>query len=171
MEQGQQSFAIQWDAGSRRYRQSHRASSVNWSPHQYDIPKILGNMRATAKYSGKAVPSKAELEAMIPDRMICPSCQRTMRWQTPKGESRASSVSLQHWPNGTMSIICFSCNRRLGSGDTLPPLGYKWCHGCQTVFPTERFSKNRLHTFDGLNGTCKSCDAVREKKRAPRNKK
>lgn len=35
MEQGQQSFAIQWDAGSRRYRQSHRASSVNWTPHPY----------------------------------------------------------------------------------------------------------------------------------------
>lgn len=99
--------------------------------------------------------------------MKCSECSKIMVWNTPKGTPRVDSISLQHWPDGSMSLICFSCNARLQGDWSLPPKGYKKCSRCQVVKAYDGFHKN-ASAWDNLNNECKLCvsyrDSVRGKK-------
>src|SRR5262245_14716555 len=77
-------------------------------------------MRDTAKRSGKAVPTHAELEAMFRALigMRCPVCCVVMNWLGRDGRRRV--VTLQHDRGGTLRLSCVSCDvvHRCRSGDT-----------------------------------------------------
>jgi len=82
----------------------------------YECAKITV-MRASAKVNGKLCPSVDEIRAMLrkceAEEMRCPHCRREMVLNQ-KQKDKKSVVSLQHWDDGTVSMICFSCNARHG---------------------------------------------------------
>jgi len=129
----------------------------------------MKKMREVAKRDGKYVPGMGELDRLLSDtdNMKCPKCDKTMKML--KGEDRTirDLVTLQHNHNGTIELICHSCNSRHAHskiGDNLWSTGEseKYCPDCDTVKPFSAFYKNK-RTFTGLQDTCKPCSSQRQK--------
>lgn len=80
--------------------------------NQWLCPKHyrFGQMRSLARVRRKLVPSHAELHQMPGVNLICPDCGRLMNWFARDGQ--ASVASLQHYRDGSMAIVCRSCNTR-----------------------------------------------------------
>lgn len=120
-------------------------------------------MRGGAKTHGKAVPGLAELEAMrsaLVD-MRCPHCRRQMHWGRSDGPA-ASQITLQHYRDGTMGLLCHSCNSRHAAhaGDDFMsiPVTHKLCRDCGEVKPLEAFGFNRNHQrFNDRHTYCRGC--------------
>jgi hypothetical protein len=126
--------------------------------------KRFQQMRQTARRYGKAVPSYKELEQMPGINMLCPDCGIDMKWT--RAECTRSVVTLQHYRDGTMALVCFSCNSRHRDmpGDLYRdmPKDSKLCAGCQQIKKLDDFHND----FSGdkyLNkGTyCKTCATQR----------
>jgi hypothetical protein len=67
-------------------------------------------MRRAAKAARKVVPTFGEVLAMVPADMKCPCCQTAMHWH---GKApRTFQVTLQHWRDGSLGLICYRCNTR-----------------------------------------------------------
>jgi hypothetical protein len=113
-------------------------------------------MIGCARKYGKAEPTMEEIEGMVPDDLVC-ICGRQMlmfagRW------TRAETMTLQHWDDGSMSIVCQSCNSthsRLGDDIFFcTPAGACWCAECQEYKPESLFgnyagrSKPKCTCFD-----------------------
>lgn len=100
----------------------------------------FGQMRATAKKDGKAVPTHDDLAAMV--RKTCPDCGVFMHW-TAHGH-RAAVATLQHYRDGTLAIVCRSCNTRHASmpGDSYRdmPKDHKRCPSCRQVKHESEFT-------------------------------
>lgn len=98
-------------------------------------------MRSKAKADGKAVPSVSELELMLKDE--CPECGAAMNTITREGE-QARTASLQHYRDGSMAIVCLSCNARHAAmpGDSFRdmPKDHKWCPQCEMAKPFSEYS-------------------------------
>jgi hypothetical protein len=124
----------------------------------------FATMRSNARRHGKLVPTTQELEGMIPDRMICPTCSRTMNWLQKEGASTV--VSLQHDRSGRMRLLCLACNTRHAqhSGDSFYDLGHgmKVCRRCKEAKPLSAFSQDR-HKPIGRVSYCKPCASIRHK--------
>lgn len=119
----------------------------------------FGQMRANAKRYGKLTPSHEWLEENIPADMICRRCSRQMNWRQKDGA--ATVVCLQHNRDGTMEIICLSCNTRHGQmrGDEfydLPP-DSKRCPGCGQVKLLSAFCTDRAGKWKSKKSNCRSC--------------
>ena len=69
-------------------------------------------MQKTAKGDKKYVPSFFELEKLVPDNMICQDCGIEMHWIDD--DKRPSGAVLQHYRDGTLGIVCCSCNTKHG---------------------------------------------------------
>jgi hypothetical protein len=119
------------------------------------------NMISRAKIDCKAVPSIEALEEMaallVP--FICRHCGEKMVWR--RSESPARVVTLQHYNDGTMGLICMSCNSRHGAvGDDvfskmIPST--KRCVGCGEVMSLESFVKCKTR-FGGRGYRCYKCN-------------
>jgi hypothetical protein len=116
----------------------------------------LQNMRAAAKRRGVVVPSMEELLAMVPADMKCPCCGRDMVWTTKLG-TRADVISLQHYSNGAIGMVCYSCNSRMRHlHDDIPPEGWKLCAVCKVTKKYEAFRPS-AKGFAGRDAWCAAC--------------
>ena len=102
----------------------------------------FGQMRSGAKRHGKLVPTRNELEAMRGADLICPDCKTKMNWRSKDGTQ--SVASLQHYRDGSMAIVCRSCNTRhafmLGDSYREMPKDHKQCPCCKTIKPLTEFT-------------------------------
>jgi len=76
----------------------------------------FGQMRCTAKRNGKQVPSYDDLERMCND--TCAECGVVMNLLSRAGELERTA-SLQHYRDGSMAIVCRSCNTRYQMADSM----------------------------------------------------
>lgn len=124
----------------------------------------ISNMRGRARRDGKFVPTKEQIEALVPKNMECPACHRTMTWLRVGGASQ--QISLQHDRDGQLRLLCLGCNTRhsVHKGDSfydIPP-GHKFCAQCGCNKPLEQFSIDRSRPI-GRKAYCKPCASVRHK--------
>ena len=120
----------------------------------------FGQMRSLAKRRGKDVPSHEDLHSMPGADLACPDCGVRMNWRSKDGQSTVAS--LQHYRDGTMAIVCRSCNTRhafmLGDEYRHMPAGQKMCPSCRQIKLSSEFTAD-----NGRSGQlrrksyCKSC--------------
>lgn len=100
-------------------------------------------MRTAAKRRGKSVPSEDELHRLVRNPFVCQDCEVPMGWTQALGAERARTVSLQHYRDGTIGLVCHSCNTRhtFMPGDSYRemPKDHKRCPSCETVKPQTEF--------------------------------
>jgi len=116
-------------------------------------------MRMSSKSAGKAQPTWEQLEAMHKS-MECPDCGRSMGWI--RAESGNQTISLQHYADGTMALVCLRCNVQHGRmpGDSWRtlPAGMKLCQKCGVVKSESEFSAdNRASSVKKKATACKPC--------------
>ncbi len=116
-------------------------------------------MQRTAKADGKYTPSLFELESLTPKDMKCPDCGVEMHWIDD--ENRSSGAILQHYRDGSLAIVCHSCNVKHGHmpGDMYreTPEGHKLCVSCKSIKPLNEFSLRRDGKKPYPLSKCKSC--------------
>lgn len=125
----------------------------------------LRQMRYKATADGVYSPSMIELEQLV-DRcgMVCPACGVNMCWMGDGEKKR--QVTLQHNRDGTIQLLCLSCNSRHQhfDGDSY----YVWdhtkkkCKQCGAVQDKCQFWRNKSNP-DGLQSYCKMCKIARDK--------
>lgn len=120
----------------------------------------FGQMRANAKRHDKLVPSYEELHAMSGADLVCPDCNRKMNWRSRDGKSTVAS--LQHYRDGSMAIVCRSCNTRHAfmNDDSYKemPKDHKQCPICKTIKPLVDFSADNSRSGDlKIKSNCKKC--------------
>jgi len=95
----------------------------------------FASMRSGAKKANKYVPSHEELEVLFDPEMICPDCKVKMNWRAKDG--RSTVATLQHYRDGTLGIVCLSCNTRHAfmPEDTYRemPKDHKYCPKCKSI--------------------------------------
>lgn len=127
-------------------------------------------MQKTAKHDKKYIPSIYELEGLVPKDMVCQDCGVVMNWIDG---DRAEGAVLQHYRNGTLGIVCMSCNTKHGlmPGDSYRdvPKGQKLCRSCKTIKPIEEFGKRGKSEGDYPKSICKSCGLEAQKKWRAKN--
>lgn len=116
-------------------------------------------MQRTAKADGKYTPSLFELESLTLKDMKCPDCGVEMRWIDD--DNRSSGAVLQHYRDGSLAIVCHSCNVRHGfmPGDMYRevPDGHKLCISCKSIKPLSDFNVRRESGKTYPQSKCKSC--------------
>jgi hypothetical protein len=129
-------------------------------------------MRKEAKKHSKAVPAYSQLEAWAQETgMACPACGVQMCWTTRDGSSRRL-VTLQHNRDGSMQLLCRSCNGRHAKyeGDSFYTMDHtkKRCGLCREEKPLEEFYRRR----ERVNGRVHKCipcnNEIRRRARAER---
>lgn len=120
----------------------------------------FGSMRSKAKADGKTVPTRWQLESLTNPDMKCPDCGRLMNWRQKDGS--ASVASLQHYRDGSLGIVCLSCNTRHASmpGDSYreTPKHQKLCPSCEEIKDGSEFSLDRSRSGEiQRKSFCRSC--------------
>lgn len=122
-------------------------------------------MQKTAKQDKKYVPSIYEIEKLVPANMVCQDCGVVMNWIDG---DRAEGAVLQHYRDGTLGIVCLSCNTKHGlmPGDSYRdvPTGHKLCRCCKTIKPRSEFGKRSASEGAYPKSKCKACDLEAQKK-------
>ena len=125
----------------------------------------IANMRTVARRAGKTVPTRQEIEALVPADMVCPFCDRAMNWLRKDGIS--TQATLQHDRSGGHRVICMGCNARhaVHPGDSFYeiPGGHKLCPACNQVLPKERFNRASTRPV-GVSTYCRPCYGLVRKK-------
>ena len=121
----------------------------------------FGQMRAGAKRHGKAVPSHDQLESLVDPSMLCPDCHIQMNWRAKDGQSTVAS--LQHYRDGSLGIVCRTCNTRHAfmPGDTYRamPKDHKLCKKCGLIKKISEFSADNNRSGQmKVQSKCKSCN-------------
>lgn len=130
-------------------------------PHEISIIILrLEQMRIKAKRENKVAPTIKELWSLIPRDMICRDCDRVMVWTSKEDQIRV--VTLQHYRDSTLALVCRSCNSRHAfmPGDTYRdlPKDYKFCPGCKnTKLLTDFYGDNRAELLNKTKSRCKEC--------------
>lgn len=119
----------------------------------------FGQMRSHAKRHGKTVPTREELATMVEQGMMkCRGCGQKMNWLSKDGEKTVAS--LQHNRDGTMELLCRSCNTRHATfaDDTFYNMNkaYHPCRDCGEVLPKTDFYKDKSRPL-GIKSYCKKC--------------
>ena len=120
----------------------------------------FGQMRQSARRNGKITPSHEDLEAMVPIGFICGDCGVQMNWRSKDG--RSTVASLQHYRDGSLAIVCLSCNARHASmdGDSYRdmPKDHKRCPSCSVIKCHSAFSVDSGRTGKlKRKSICKDC--------------
>lgn len=122
-------------------------------------------MQKTAKNDGKYVPSLYELEKLVPANMKCQDCGKLMHWIDD--DNRSAGAVLQHYRNGSLGIVCLSCNTKHGlmPGDSYRdvPLNHKLCRCCKTIKPLSMFSLRNDGKVPYPQSKCKPCSLQAQK--------
>lgn len=125
----------------------------------------INNRRTFSKRRNKYTPPWAELYELVVS--YCPHCNRKMHYE--RGGNMKLVATLQHYDDGTIGVICHSCNSAHGPakrGDNWQdvPEGHKWCPKCDTVQEVNGFTDNP-RTRDGLRSICRACNNAHAKAR------
>lgn len=135
--------------------------------HFCDKHYRFNQMRCSARTYRKVVPSWECLESLFLSLvdMACPHCHRKMNWRQHDGADTV--VSLQHWNDGRISLICHSCNvrhSRVGdevflklTRDTKP------CVRCKEILPLKAFSRSGSQGYARRHNICKDCCNTRRR--------
>lgn len=119
----------------------------------------FAQMQRTAKADGKHVPSFYELESLVPKDMRCPDCGVEMHWIDDS--NRKTGAVLQHYRDGSLGIVCHSCNVKHGfmPGDLYRdvPLNHKLCSSCRCIKPLSDFSVRKDGKKPYPLSKCKLC--------------
>lgn len=87
----------------------------------------------SAKTNNKLVPTQDDLEKMFNEKMVCKDCNIDMVWTRKESQSRV--ITLQHYRNGSLGLVCMSCNSRHGAmkddSFLLMPKDFKYCPCCK----------------------------------------
>lgn len=101
-----------------------------------------GQMRAAATRRGLAPATDDQFDAMLRPDFCCPECSRPMNWLREGGADTVATF--QHYRDGTLSIVCHSCNVRHSGmpGDSYRdmPKDHKRCPKCEQVKPLSEFA-------------------------------
>lgn len=121
----------------------------------------FNQMRACAKASGKYAPPIQQLESLTPMPFMCPICKRELIWfmkDDPKHRGRV--ISLQHDRNGSIRLICHSCNSRHDDrpGDTFYAEGMsrRRCYSCKKTKSLDQFGPDKSR-YQGKKCICRKC--------------
>jgi len=104
----------------------------------------------------------------------CPHCSNPMILY-PENRRRSGIATIQHYDDGRLGIICFTCNLAHSKSQLRDklfelPQGHKFCPDCQTTKP-----KSEFHiTNRDLNGHvtyCKPCQNARNRAVKQRNRR
>lgn len=116
-------------------------------------------MQKTATQDKKYVPSMYELEKLVPSDMCCQDCGQIMHWIDDN--NRPAGAVLQHYRDGSLGIVCASCNAKHGQmlGDSYRdlPAGHKYCSSCKTIKPRLMFHVRRDAKKEYPMSKCKQC--------------
>jgi hypothetical protein len=120
----------------------------------------FGQMRAMAKRCGKVVPTHEQLTAMNGVDLICPDCGILMNWRSVDGQETVAS--LQHYRDGTMAIVCRTCNTRHAfmPDDSYRdmPKDHKFCPSCKQVKPLPEFTLDASRSGSSKRKShCRQC--------------
>lgn len=143
----------------------HSKTLVYCARH-YRVMKMLDYSRRV--YPNWSV-SYEEIERLLVKAMAegdCPHCGKMMIF-FPENRRRSGMATIQHYDDGTLGIICFTCNLAHSKSELrdklfLVPKGNKFCPDCQTVKPKSEFHV----THRDLNGHltyCKPCQNARNR--------
>lgn len=117
-------------------------------------------MQHTAKQDKKYVPAFVELERLCNSKMICPDCGDQMHWID--NDNRSKGAVLQHYRDGSLGIVCTSCNIKHGAlpGDMYKsiPSGHKLCVACRSIKPLAEFYVRRDSKKEYPMSKCKACN-------------
>ncbi len=118
-------------------------------------------MRYKARATGKMVPDLSTLEDFVDalNNFKCPCCLCVMVWFARQDTRRV--ITLQHNNDGTMMLICMSCNSKhaqhsLGDACLSLPSGVRYCKMCNTIKPLGDFYNSYL-------AYCKRCTIERQR--------
>jgi hypothetical protein len=124
----------------------------------------ISSMSSRARRDGKTAPSRAEIEAILPNPFICKPCGRPMNWVRDDGAS--TQATLQHDRNGEIRIICLACNTKHAQhpGDSYYDLpgGHKRCPDCEQILPVDAFVIDKSRPV-GRKSYCRKCSSIRHK--------
>jgi hypothetical protein len=120
----------------------------------------FGQMRANAKRHGKTIPSREQLSQMSGTSLICPDCNVQMNWRAKDGQNTVAS--LQHYRDGSMNIVCRSCNTRHAfmpkDSYREMPKDHKLCPACKSIKPLDQFTKDNYQAGQAKRKRkCRSC--------------
>lgn len=82
-------------------------------PFPGEVLRTVRSMRGGAKERGKYAPPVMELAVQLTGNLVCGCCRSKTRLMVPGGDLR-DRPSLQHWDDGTTSLIHQGCNSFLG---------------------------------------------------------
>ena len=143
--------------------------------HQSLCPKHyrFQQMRSKAKVTAKKVPTKAELESLIPKDFKCPVCKRDMNWLQRNGADTV--ITLQHDRNGKVRLLCLSCNVRHASfgGDSFYSHDQtkRVCPSCRNLLPFSEFCTDRTARWKSKGTYCRKCRTVKHNNWIAKNRK
>jgi hypothetical protein len=90
---------------------------------------------------------------------VCPHCTRKMNWLAADGQSTV--VSLQHYRDGTIGLICRACNTRHAAmaDDSFRdvPVNSKHCPQCKRVLPLDSFATDNSGRWANRKTYCREC--------------
>jgi len=119
-----------------------------------------------AKTKNKYAPSIEEFdnlwENLIKNNFKCPVCDQKIIIKASIEGPRGNIISLQHWNDGRIELICHSCNvehgnSKLGDNWRGIPKGQKYCPQCSELKSIQDFYKNASNLTDCLDSKCKAC--------------
>lgn len=134
----------------------------------------IARMRDSASRRGKHVPTVEELEQLIArSGMVCRDCGCQMVWS--KCISTTQVMTLQHYRDGVLAVVCLSCNSKHGR---LPGGIYrdakretKWCHGCHSILPLSMFGSRKSYGKRVFEGRCQECKKIYRRASSKRYRK
>lgn len=131
-------------------------------------------MRASASRNNKFVPTREQIEQLVRDPFDCIDCFRTMNWRGVDG-GKDTVASLQHYRDGSLGIVCRSCNTRHAfmPDDSYRQIdtSFKYCPTCKKVKPRSDYGiDNNRSGVIKTKSYCNSCEAKRLEKYRKENK-
>jgi hypothetical protein len=129
----------------------------------------MDEMVNAARKSGKVIPQHSWLASEWPIEMQCPVCDVDMSCDS---SNKTNKITLQHWQDGTLGFICYSCNishgnmsrkysdadRRIMVAGHAKKMGYLYCTCCDQIRVKKSFSRNRSRKT-GYEAWCKPCSS------------
>jgi len=125
----------------------------------------LYQMRNSSRHRGLYCPTEEEIESMLPPDMKCGDCSETMVWTSKEDRRRVATI--QHYRDGSLGIVCRSCNSRhvWMEGDSFReiPKDHRYCKVCDTVKPLTEFGTPAPSSKGISRSWCRPCSTLKDR--------
>lgn len=145
--------------------------AVNLRQRYCSFHKKVLNSIICAKRRGKSVLPFSEIESLFLNTKNCRGCGVSLDpfLRIVKGSPRANAPTLQHDRNGSLSVLCLSCNISEGKSKIgemfLDLVGEKSCPVCEMVLSHDSFYVFKSGENVGkLYPICKACSRAKCKR-------